>query len=174
MYFSYFVIIIRWICSLTLLGSDFCAPPPKKNKIVLKTLIDFCAKENTPNARSAMSPLWEFFEKRKEKSALCLVGSGSALDASALLLLLLRNDQGLRGRWRIRVLSQRRHLCSFHIPASSSSSSSFSSLPLVRDLQTRCVSHSGICVSFISFFFPRCVVALFFPMRSSSEGECSL
>ncbi len=59
-----------------------------------------------------------------------------------------------------------------HIPASSSSSSS---LPLVRDLQTRCVSHSGICVSFLSFFFPRCVVALFFPMKSSfEEGECSL
>ncbi len=27
---------------------------------------------------------------------------------------------------------------------------------------------------FYLLFFPRCVVALFFPMRSSSEGECSL
>jgi hypothetical protein len=38
------------------------------------------------------------------------------------------------------------------------------------------VSHSGgICVSFLSFFFPRCVVALFFPMKSSfEERECSL
>jgi hypothetical protein len=33
MYFIYFVTIIRWICSLTLLGNDFCAPhPPLKKK----------------------------------------------------------------------------------------------------------------------------------------------
>jgi hypothetical protein len=35
--------------------------------MVLKTLIDFCAKENAPKTRSAVSPLWDFFEKRKTK-----------------------------------------------------------------------------------------------------------
>jgi hypothetical protein len=75
-----------------------------------------------------------------------LVGSGSALDAAALLL--LRNDRGLGGRWRIRVLSQRRHLCSFHIPASSS-----------------CVTHFGICVSFLSFFFPGALLLYCFPWK---------